>query len=203
MTLTKVEPDRLTVRMDGKEDARSASILPSSGSSTTAMPSRRTAANFDTDSSRSLINNRLAYVAISRASEDARIYTNNAETLGQRLATNVTKTAALEFGSKSEQQQPPPPVETPKTVQVHEYGNPDFRLAAMAADYAARPERSVMVAPEERRHFQILKIPSSLRRNRCSAAKSPFRRSSPCEPTTHCQGREVKVSLRSKRATDR
>jgi ATP-dependent exoDNAse (exonuclease V) alpha subunit len=26
---------------------------------------------------------RLAYVAISRASEDARIYTNNAETLGQ------------------------------------------------------------------------------------------------------------------------
>ena len=39
-------------------------------------------AHFDTDSSRSLINNRLAYVAISRASEDAHIYTNNAETLG-------------------------------------------------------------------------------------------------------------------------
>jgi hypothetical protein len=54
-------------------------------------------ANIDTDSSRSLINERLAYVAISRASHDARIYTNNAETLGQRLATDVSKSSALNF----------------------------------------------------------------------------------------------------------
>ena len=40
-------------------------------------------------------NDRLAYVAISRASDDARIYTNNAETLGERLASDITKTAAL------------------------------------------------------------------------------------------------------------
>ena len=39
-------------------------------------------------------NSRLAYVAISRASEDARVYTNNAETLGERLASDITKTAA-------------------------------------------------------------------------------------------------------------
>lgn len=37
----------------------------------------------------------LGGVAISRASDDARIYTNNAETLGQRLATDVSKTSAL------------------------------------------------------------------------------------------------------------
>ena len=41
--------------------------------------------------------NRLAYVAISRASEDARVYTNNAETLGERLASDITKSAAVEF----------------------------------------------------------------------------------------------------------
>jgi hypothetical protein len=41
-------------------------------------------------------NNRLAYVSISRASDDARIYTNNAESLGERLASNVTKTSAID-----------------------------------------------------------------------------------------------------------
>ncbi len=40
-------------------------------------------------------NNRLAYVAISRASDDAHVYTNNADTLGERLASDITKTAAL------------------------------------------------------------------------------------------------------------
>ena len=73
--------------------------------STTATPSPRTAPrasplgafspHIDTDSSQSLINNRLAYVAISRASDDARVYTNNAETLGERLASDITKTAAV------------------------------------------------------------------------------------------------------------
>jgi hypothetical protein len=42
-------------------------------------------------------NDRLAYVAISRASDDARVYTNNAETLGERLASEITKTVAVDF----------------------------------------------------------------------------------------------------------
>ena len=42
----------------------------------------RVIANIDTDSSRSLINTRLAYVAISRASEDARIYTKQRRNSG-------------------------------------------------------------------------------------------------------------------------
>jgi len=57
----------------------------------------RVIANIDTDSALSLINTRLAYVSISRASDDARVYTNNAETLGERLATDITKTAAVDF----------------------------------------------------------------------------------------------------------
>ena len=63
--------------------------------SSQGLTAGRVLANIDTDSSRSLINDRLAYVAISRASDDARIYTNNAETLGERLATNISKTAAV------------------------------------------------------------------------------------------------------------
>jgi hemoglobin-like flavoprotein/ferredoxin-NADP reductase len=110
-TITKMEADRLTVLMDGKEK-RSVSFKPSefrqfdhgyavTSHSSQGLTADRVIANIDTDSSRSLINNRLAYVAISRASQDARIYTNNAETLGQRLATDVTKTATLDFGEIS------------------------------------------------------------------------------------------------------
>ena len=57
----------------------------------------RVIANMDGEAVRSLINSRLAYVAVPRASEDARTYTNDAATLGQRLATEVSKTAAVEF----------------------------------------------------------------------------------------------------------
>ena len=51
-------------------------------------------ANIDTESARSLINDRLAYVAISRASEDVRVYTNDVATLGERLSTDISKTVA-------------------------------------------------------------------------------------------------------------
>jgi hypothetical protein len=42
-----------------------------------------------------LINGRFAYVSISRASQDARIYTNNATTLAESLSRDVSKTSAI------------------------------------------------------------------------------------------------------------
>ena len=65
--------------------------------SSQGLTAGRVLVHIDTDSSGSLINNRLAYVSISRASEDARIYTNNAETLGEKLSTDLMKTAAVEL----------------------------------------------------------------------------------------------------------
>ncbi len=167
-TVTKIEPDRLTVQMEGKEP-RSISFNPSefrqfdhgyavTSHSSQGLTSNRVIAHFDTDSSQSLINQRLAYVAISRASEDARIYTNNAETLGQRLATDVTKTAALDFSHKAERQEFVQPAQAHKPVQVHEYNNPDSRLAAVAADYSARPEKSVIVAPNREERDELTQL---------------------------------------------
>ena len=167
-TVTSIERDCLTVRMDGKEE-RSISFDPArfrqfdhgyavTSHSSQGLTSDRVLAHFDTDSSRSLINQRLAYVAISRASEDARIYTNNAETLGQRLATDVTKSAALDFTSKFEQQPFPELSEEPKPVQVHEYNHPDSRLAAVANDYASRPERSVIVATNKAERDELTQL---------------------------------------------
>jgi conjugative relaxase-like TrwC/TraI family protein len=166
-TITRMEPDRLTILMDGKEQ-RSVSFNPAefrqfdhgyavTSHSSQGLTADRVIANIDTESSRSLINNRLAYVAISRASEDARIYTNDAATLGQRLATDITKTAALDFTSNPE---PPVTQEVLKgrSAAVYEYNNPESRLAAVASEYASRPERSVVVAPDRRERAELTQL---------------------------------------------
>jgi conjugative relaxase-like TrwC/TraI family protein len=166
-TISRMEPDRLTVLMDGKEQ-RSFSFNPAefrqfdhgyavTSHSSQGLTADRVIANIDTESSRSLINNRLAYVAISRASEDARIYTNDAATLGQRLATDVTKTAALDFTAKPES---PATQEVSKAraVAVHEYNNSDSRLAAVASEYVSRPQHSVIVALDRAEREELTQL---------------------------------------------
>jgi hypothetical protein len=118
-----------------------------------------------------LINTRLAYVAVSRASEDVRIYTNDAETLGQRLAADISKTAAVDFWPPSTTGQAREAVELfrehqPGTAterlqqqgRVYEYQSPDHRLAAVALDYTVQPDRTVVIAPDaaERRELTQL-----------------------------------------------
>jgi conjugative relaxase-like TrwC/TraI family protein len=106
-TVVSLEEGQMTLRMDGK----SAQVVTFdtaefrqfdhgyavTSHSSQGLTTGRVLAHIDTESSRSLINNRLAYVAISRASEDARVYTNNAETLGERLSSEVVKSAAVEL----------------------------------------------------------------------------------------------------------
>jgi ATP-dependent exoDNAse (exonuclease V) alpha subunit len=110
-TVVGLEGGQMTLRMDGKT-ARMVTVDTAAfrqfdhgyavtSHSSQGLTAGRVLAHIDTDSSRSLINDRLAYVAISRASDDARIYTNNAETLGERLATNITKSAALSMPERS------------------------------------------------------------------------------------------------------
>jgi ATP-dependent exoDNAse (exonuclease V) alpha subunit len=43
-----------------------------------------------------LLNSRMAYVPVSRAQFDVKMYTNDAKTLGQDLSRNVTKATALQ-----------------------------------------------------------------------------------------------------------
>ncbi|MGC2164066.1 MAG: hypothetical protein WA634_19365 [Silvibacterium sp.] len=45
-----------------------------------------------------LLNSRMAYVSVSRAQYDVKMYTNDAKTLGQELSRNVTKATALQEG---------------------------------------------------------------------------------------------------------
>jgi hypothetical protein len=58
-----------------------------------------------------LLNSRMAYVSVSRAQFDVRIYTNDARTIGQELSRDVTMATALspqELGEKV----------TPKSVGI-------------------------------------------------------------------------------------
>jgi len=104
-TITAMRDGQVAVTMDGK-DKRIVTFDPRefrqfdhgyaiTSHSSQGLTASRVLANIDTDSSRGLINDRLAYVAISRASDDAHIYTNDAETLEQKLAMDSTKKAAL------------------------------------------------------------------------------------------------------------
>lgn len=104
-TIVDIEDGKMTVRLDSKtkrnvtfdtkEFRQFDHGYAVTSHSSQGLTAGRVLAHIDTDFSRSLINNRLAYVSISRASDDARIYTNNAQTLGERLATDIVKTAAL------------------------------------------------------------------------------------------------------------
>jgi hypothetical protein len=188
-TITAIDNGQMTVRLDGKQPREIIFDTAQfrqfdhgyavTSHSSQGLTAGRVLANFDTESSRMLINTRLAYVAVSRASDDARIYTNNAETLGQRLATDISKTAAVDFRPSSTTEQ------TRETVQlfrehqpgtaterlqqqgrIHEYQSPDHRLAAVALDYVAQPGRTVVVAPDayDRRELTQL-IRADLRSN--------------------------------------
>ena len=109
-TVTAIDGSKMTVRLDEKAQ-RTVTFdtvefrqfdhgYAVTSHSSQGLTAGRVLANIDTDSSRNLINSRLAYVAISRASDDARVYTNNAETLGERLAWDITKSAAVDFKEK-------------------------------------------------------------------------------------------------------
>jgi conjugative relaxase-like TrwC/TraI family protein len=188
-TIASVDSDQMTVRLDGKQP-RETSFDPArfrqfehgyavTSHSSQGLTAGRVLANIDTESSRMLINTRLAYVAVSRASEDVHIYTNNAETLGQRLAADISKTAAVDFRAPSATERARLAVELFRRHQpsaatdrlqhqgrVHEYQSPDHRLAAVSLDYAERPDRTVVIAPDaaERRELTQL-IRADLRNN--------------------------------------
>ncbi len=124
--------NRLTVKMD---DGRTVNFDPArmrhfdhgyavTSHSSQSLTENRVLVNMDTNSFSELLNPRFAYVSISRASQDAHIYTNDAATLAQRLSTDVTKTSALDF---HEAAAPHSHSQTPKehTMQHHNELKPE------------------------------------------------------------------------------
>jgi ATP-dependent exoDNAse (exonuclease V) alpha subunit len=65
--------------------------------SSQGLTSKRVLVNMDTEVHPELINNRFAYVSVSRASHDAQIYTNDTASLSTALNYDVTKASAIDF----------------------------------------------------------------------------------------------------------
>ncbi len=104
-TVTAIEDGKITVRLDSK--AQRTVVFDTAelrqfdhgyavtSHSSQGLTASRVLANFDTSFNQNLINTRLAYVAVSRASDEVRVYTDNAGMLGIRLSNDVSKTAAV------------------------------------------------------------------------------------------------------------
>lgn len=67
--------------------------------SSQGLTSERVIVNMDTEVHPELISSRFAYVSVSRASQDAQIYTDDAASLAGKLSQDVSKSAAVSFGN--------------------------------------------------------------------------------------------------------
>jgi hypothetical protein len=103
--------------------------------------------NMDTNAPAELLNPRFAYVSISRASEDAHIYTNDGATLGERLSTDVTKTSAVDFQQRAAHSQPQTPKE--HTMQQHNELKPERSEQSTPQLTAEQTEHNRHYAPIE------------------------------------------------------
>jgi ATP-dependent exoDNAse (exonuclease V) alpha subunit len=105
-TIQKIgEHGEMTVRMDGGKD-RAVTFDPAemrhfdhgyavTSHSSQGLTSERVLVNMDTNVHPELINTRFAYVSVSRASQDAQIFTNNLAQLAPQLSTDISKTSAI------------------------------------------------------------------------------------------------------------
>ena len=66
--------------------------------SSQGLTSERVLVNMDTEVHPELLNSRFAYVSVSRASEDAQIFTNDVANLAESLSRDVSKTSAMDTG---------------------------------------------------------------------------------------------------------
>ncbi|MBB5062506.1 MobF family relaxase [Granulicella mallensis] len=114
-TIERIDGISMTVRMDG-EKGRSVTFDSSqmrhfdhgyavTSHSSQGLTTDRVLINMDTTAHPELINTRFAYVSVSRAVSDARLYTNDATTLAQRLNTDISKTSAMQLNKPNSQTQ--------------------------------------------------------------------------------------------------
>lgn len=114
-TIESVRPHEMTVRVEG-QTPRSVTFDPQqmrhfdhgyavTSHSSQGLTADRVLINVEVSAHRDLINQRFAYVAVSRAAHDVRLYTDNAARLTKDLSRDVSKTAALELSQPKAEQQ--------------------------------------------------------------------------------------------------
>ncbi|ADW71403.1 MobF family relaxase [Granulicella tundricola] len=117
--------------------------------SSQGITAERVLVNMDTRAHPELINTRFAYVAVSRASHDAQIYTNDAENLAQRLSHDVTKSSAVDFRQPTYQITPQ---KEPTLNQAAEHSQPE-RIHTPAEHDRHYTPLNRELHPDDAKHF--------------------------------------------------
>lgn len=134
-TIERIDGTDMTVHMDG-DKARTLTFDTSemrhfdhgyavTSHSSQGLTTDRVLVNMDTKAHPELINTRFAYVSVSRASEDARIYTNDATTLAERLSTDISKASAVEVARPNSETQAHQPQSKEQTMTNTKELNPE------------------------------------------------------------------------------
>jgi hypothetical protein len=121
--------------------------------SSQGLTTDRVLVNMDTTVHPELINTRFAYVSVSRASQDARIYTNDAGTLGERLSTDVTKTSAIDLQKAPVEQTANQQTQEPPTTNSREHPQDDLRREPATEAMVSLPEIIRHEAEVDARHY--------------------------------------------------
>jgi conjugative relaxase-like TrwC/TraI family protein len=163
-TIERIDRNQVSVKMDGaKERTVSFDVAQMrhfdhgyavTSHSSQGLTADRVLVNMDTKVHPELINTRFAYVSISRASEDVRIYTNDAAVLSERLSTDVTKTSAVDL--QKAQVEPTHKQQTqtkePPMTNSREHSQEELRRQTLAVATIHAPENINNSADIEHRH---------------------------------------------------
>ena len=162
-TIDRIEGKQIDVKMDGEKD-RSVSFDSAkmrhfdhgytvTSHSSQGLTTDRVLVNMDTTVHPELINTRFAYVSVSRASQDARIYTNDAGTLGERLSTDVTKTSAIDLQKAPVESTANQQTKEPPMTNSREHPQDDLRREPHSEAMVSLPEIIRHEAEVDTRHY--------------------------------------------------
>jgi conjugative relaxase-like TrwC/TraI family protein len=163
-TIERIDRNQVSVKMDGTKE-RTVTFDAAqmrhfdhgyavTSHSSQGLTADRVLVNMDTKVHPELINTRFAYVSVSRASEDVRIYTNDVAVLSERLSADVTKTSAVnlhkvqvEPTNNQQTQTKEPPMNNSR-----EHSQEELRRQTHAATTIHTPENLSTTTDIEHRH---------------------------------------------------
>ena len=167
-TIDRIDGKQIDVKMDGEKE-RSVSFDSAkmrhfdhgytvTSHSSQGLTTDRVLVNMDTTVHPELINTRFAYVSISRASQDARIYTNDAGTLGERLSTDVTKTSAIDLQKAPVEPTAKQQTQEPPMTNSREHPQDDLRREPSTEAMVSLPEIIHHEAEVDARHYAPIEV---------------------------------------------
>ena len=162
-TIDRIDGKQIDVKMDGEKECSvsfdSAKMrhfdhgYTVTSHSSQGLTTDRVLVNMDTTVHPELINTRFAYVSVSRASHDARIYTNDAGSLGERLSTDVTKTSAIDLQKAPAEPTANRQTQEPPMTNSREHPQDDLRREPPTEAMVSLPEIIRHEAEVDARHY--------------------------------------------------